>query len=138
MIPKHELRIGNWVTNKEGNFFKIGTGAFIDAADSYAPIALNEEILSKCGFSLEGYFKLWQKKQALPKTGFLLEMDQDFNVKDFSQKFIGVRLTSLHQLQNLLFNLKGVEIEFEVVENLDIEDVSVKVENLLFKTISSN
>ena len=138
MIPKRELRIGNWVTNKEGNFFKIRSGAFIDAADSFAPIELNKEILSKCGFSLEGYFKLWQKKQALPETGFLLEMDQDFNVKDFSQKYIGVRLTSLHQLQNLLFELKRVEIDFEVVENLDIQDISAKVENILFKTLSSN
>jgi hypothetical protein len=106
MISKRELRIGNWVTNKEAHFFKIRTGAFIDAADSFAPIVLNEEILYKCGFSLHGYFKLWQKKQALPETGFLLEMDRDFNVKDFSQKYIGVRLTTLHQLQNLLFDLK--------------------------------
>ncbi|MEJ7678030.1 MAG: hypothetical protein WKG06_09235 [Segetibacter sp.] len=76
--------------------------------------------------------------QVLPKTGYLLEMDQDYNVKDFNQRYIGVRLTALHQLQNLLYQLKGVEIDFEVVENLNIEDISVKVENLLFQTISKN
>jgi hypothetical protein len=42
--------------------------------------------------------------QVLPKTGYLPEIDQDYNVKDFSQRFIGVRLTALHQLQNLLYS----------------------------------
>ena len=133
MIPKHELRVGNWVMNKEGNFCKVKTGTFIDAADSFTAIELNEVILKKCGFSFQDYFKIWQKVQVLPKTGYLLEMDKDYNVKDFSQRYIGVQLTALHQLQNLLYHLKGVEIDFELVENLNIEDISVKAENLLLK-----
>ena len=112
MLPKHELRIGNWVSNKEGNFFKKRTGAMIDAADSFAPIVSSEEILSKCGFSMQKYFKLWQKKQALPQTGFLLEMDQDFNVKDFSQRYIDVRLTLLHRLQNFFVLLRAPLVAF--------------------------
>ncbi|WP_336517873.1 hypothetical protein [Pollutibacter soli] len=116
MIPKIELRLGNWVINKEGNFCKIMNGASIDDADSFSAIELNQAILKKCGFSFHDYFKTWQKKQVLPKMGYLLEMDQDYNVKDFGQRYIGVRLTALHQLQNLLFQLKGVEIDFEVAE----------------------
>jgi hypothetical protein len=138
MIPKHELRIGNWVINKEGNFCQIKTGAFIDAADSFSGIELNEVILKKCGFNFQDYFKLWQKKQALPLTGYLLEMDQDYNVKDFGHRDMHVRLTTLHQLQNLLCDLKRVEIDFEVVEKLDVKDITVKVESVLLKTISSN
>ncbi|RZL07475.1 MAG: hypothetical protein EOO89_23010, partial [Pedobacter sp.] len=91
MIPKNELRIGNWVINEEGNFFKIATGASIDAADLFTPIDLNEGILKQCGFSYWDYFKLWQKKEALPKTGYLLEMDRSYNVREFGQRDIGVR-----------------------------------------------
>jgi hypothetical protein len=138
MIRKHELRIGNWVINKEGNFCQIETGSFIDAADSFTAIELNEVILKKCGFNFQDYFKLWQKLQVLPMTGYLLEMDEDYNVKDFAHRDMHVRLTTLHQLQNLLFHLKGVEIDFEVVEKLAVEDTTVKVDNLMFQTISKN
>jgi hypothetical protein len=99
---------------------------------------LNDVILKKCGFNFQDYFKLWQKKQALPLTGYLLEMDQDYNVKDFGHRDMHVRLTTLHQLQNLLCDLKRVEIDFEVVEKLDVKDITVKVESVLLKTISSN
>jgi hypothetical protein len=118
MIPKIELRIGNWVMN-EGNYFQIMSGAAIDAAENYLPIEINEAILEKCGFGFWDYFKLWQKKEDLPKTGFLLEMDRNYNVRDFGQRDIGVRLTTLHQLQNLLYQLKGVEIDvdFPGIEN---------------------
>jgi hypothetical protein len=138
MIRKHELRIGNWVMNKEGNFCQIKTGSFIDAADSFTAIELNEVILKKCGFNFQDYFKLWRKTQVLPMTGYLLEMDQDYNVKDFGHRDMNIRLTTLHQLQNLLYDLKGVEIDFEVVEKLAVEDTTVKVDNLMFQTISEN
>jgi len=70
MIPKHELRIGNWIVNEEGDFCKTKTGASIDAADGFTAIELNEGILKKCGFNFQDYFKLWQKMQVLPKTGY--------------------------------------------------------------------
>lgn len=114
MIDKHELRIGNWVMNKENQFIQIKAGALIDEADSFDPIALNEALLLKCGFSYHDYFHMWQKQQALPKTGFLMEMDKEFNVRDFGQRYIGVQLASLHQLQNLLFHLRGVELAVEM------------------------
>jgi hypothetical protein len=40
-----------------------------------------------------------------------IELDPDYNVRDFGHRFIGVKITSLHQLQNLFFMLKGLELE---------------------------
>lgn len=124
--------------NEEGNFCKIKTGASIDAADGFTPIALNEEILKKCGFNFLDYFKLWQKMQVLPKTGYLLEMDQDYDVRDFGHRYIGVRLKFLHQLQNLFFELKGIELDIEDFDVPKSEDDKKSVKNLLFPAPSKN
>lgn len=110
MIRKDDLRVGNWVMNIDKQYIQISCGAMIDDAENFYPILLNEALLVKCGFTYEQYFHVWQKKQTLPKTGFLLEMDKEFNVRDFGQRFIGVQLTSLHHLQNLLYFLRRVEL----------------------------
>jgi hypothetical protein len=122
MIPKRELRIGNLIINREGQLNKITKGAEIDDAENFRPIQLNDIVLKKSGFTFHDYFKLWQKTEDLPKSGILLEMDNDYNVRDFSHHYTGVRLTTLHQLQNFLFEFKGIELEWKDAEEASVSE----------------
>jgi len=74
------------------------------------PVALTDDILKQCGFVFHDYFKFWQ----LITTGIRSEMNisPDYEVIDFMRKPILKKLTSLHQLQNIYFLLKGRELEF--------------------------
>jgi len=73
------------------------------------PVPLTNEVLKQCGFLYHDYFKFWQ----LVTTGIRSEMDisPDFEVIDFMRKPIIKKLTSLHQLQNVYFMLKGRELK---------------------------
>lgn len=114
MIASHELRLGNWVaSSKESGSANIQITSIDAAASNYAPIAITPEILRKCGFTFHTYFKLWQKEKPFSGTGPDMELDQDYWVVDFTHHRIGVSLTSLHQLQNLYFSLKGKELQIE-------------------------
>ncbi len=116
MIPKNELRTGNWVTKNFGANIKLIEGSQIDESEHFLPIILSDEVLLLCGFSFNDYFKLWQKARKLPQAGTELEMDMAYNVRDFGNRYIGVKLTSLHQLQNLFFMLRGTEMEMKAFE----------------------
>ena len=116
MIPKNELRTGNWVKRNNGANSRIIEGSQIDEAELLLPITLSDEVLLLCGFSFNDYFKLWQKARKLPQAGTELEMDMAYNVRDFGYRYIGVKLTSLHQLQNLFFMLRGTEMEMKAFE----------------------
>ncbi len=116
MIPKNELRTGNWVTNKVGMNIRINEGAQIDESDHFLPVTLSDDVLLLCGFGFNDYFKLWQKARKLPQAGTELEMDMAYNVRDFGYRYIGVKLLSLHQLQNLFFMLRGTEMEMTAFE----------------------
>jgi len=126
MISCYELRLGNriLVNDKLQQVSGItATKIFtIDAeenneltASEYAqeklePVALTDELLKECGFVFHDYFKFWQ----LVTTGIRSEMDlsPDYEVIDFMRKPILKKLTSLHQLQNIYFMLKGRELKF--------------------------
>jgi len=126
MISRYELRLGNriLVNDKLQQVSGItATKIFtIDAeenneltASEYAqeklePVALTDELLKECGFVFHDYFKFWQ----LVTTGIRSEMDlsPDYEVIDFMRKPILKKLTSLHQLQNIYFMLKGRELKF--------------------------
>ena len=73
-------------------------------------IPLSDELLIQCGFVYHNYFKFWQ----LITTDIRSEMDvdNDYHVIDFMRKPILGKLTSLHQLQNVYFILKGRELKF--------------------------
>lgn len=111
MIPKKELRIGNWVTGAFGENvpFQILKGFQIDDfADTYFPIPLTPEIFLSCGY-IEGamldnsfindelYFDLIEGHYYL-RNG---EIDNFSRPIDF-----------LHQLQNINLDLTGEELEF--------------------------
>jgi hypothetical protein len=111
MIPATELRIGNWTFNAQGEYSKINSGIDIGKSDALAPIPVSDNLLEKAGFVFHDYFKLWQLKRNHQMNAPEIELDPDYNVRDFGHRFIGVKITSLHQLQNLFFMLKGLELE---------------------------
>jgi hypothetical protein len=126
MISPYELRIGNYVLVGE-ELHKVsmidGTSVLtqginksngVDAEHSLKnihPVPMTDEVLKQCGFIYHNYFKFWQ----LITTGLRSEMniDRDYDVIDFMRKPIGKQLSSLHQLQNIFFLLKGREMSFQ-------------------------
>ena len=122
----YELRLGNYVlVNK--NLLKISgitptTVSTIDANEQseqivlqhnlsdIQPVPLTDDVLKQCGFAYHDYFKIWQLRTTGPKSE--LDIDRDYNVIDFMRKPLVSKLTSLHQLQNSYFMMKGEELEF--------------------------
>ena len=131
MIPCTELRIGNYVLI-DGRLQKVSSLRreqdetasidFVNAADNRAescdaakaqPATLTDEILQQCGFVLHNYFKFWQLITVSPDKRFEMDIDTDYNLIDFMRRPIVKRMTSLHQLQNIYFALKGEELAFQ-------------------------
>jgi hypothetical protein len=126
MISSNELRLGNYVLVNE-NLKKVSviTSTTVSTTDAegsneeatsenslenISPVSLTDDVLKECGFAYHDYFKFWQ----LITTGIRSEMDisPDYEVIDFMRKPILKKLTSLHQLQNIYFMLKGRELKF--------------------------
>jgi len=124
MISCYELRIGNYVL-VDGNLQQVfainHTVALVAEEDNEQIVSehnlenvqlvpLTDDILRHCGFVYHDYFKFWQ----LITTGIRSEMNisPDYEVIDFMRKPILKKLTSLHQLQNIYFLLKGRELQF--------------------------
>jgi hypothetical protein len=126
MISCYELRIGNYVL-VDGKIHEVSavsqTAVLTLLADSseeqvasehrldmLQPVLLTDEIVQQCGFAFHDYFKFWQ----LITTGIRSEMNlsRDYEVIDFMRKPILKKLSSLHQLQNIYFLLKGRELQF--------------------------
>ena len=127
MISCYELRIGNYVlvgenlnevsgiTTTTVSTFNTEKNEQHEQASEHSsqniqPVLLTDEILQQCGFVYHHYFKFWQ----LITTGIRSEMNisPDYEVIDFMRKPILKKLTSLHQLQNIYFLLKGRELKF--------------------------
>ena len=79
--------------------------------ESLQPVLMNDDVLKQCGFVYHSYFKFWQ----LITTGIRSEMDvdTDYNVIDFMRRPFIRKLTSLHQLQNSYYMMKGRELEYK-------------------------
>src|SRR6478752_701335 len=125
MISCNELRLGNRVLvdkNLQQVSMITGTAVFtVDAeegheaaasehsSDQIEPVPLTDDILKQCGFVYHDYFKFWQ----LITTGIRseMDMDSDYDVIDFMRRPIIKKMTSLHQLQNVYFMLKGRELK---------------------------
>ena len=125
MISCYELRIGNYVL-VDGNLqqvFAINHTVALVAEEDYEqmasehnlknvqPIPLTEDILRQCGFVYHDYFKFWQL--ITTDTRSEMNISPDYEVIDFMRKPILEKLTSLHQLQNIYFLLKGRELQFD-------------------------
>jgi hypothetical protein len=126
MLSCYELRIGNYVLVDETvHRISLISGTTVLSADinesdehnatehnldSIQPVLLTDEVLKQCGFVYHDYFKFWQ----LITTGIRseLDVDTDYNVIDFMRKPFIPKLTSLHQLQNSYFMMKGRELAY--------------------------
>ena len=125
MISRYELRLGNRVLvdkNLQQVSMITGTTVFtIDIEESHEQkvseqsfeqiesVPLTDDVLRQCGFIYHDYFKFWQHIT----TGIRSEMDinSDYDVIDFMRRPIIKKMTSLHQLQNVYFMLKGRELK---------------------------
>src|SRR5690606_10251367 len=115
MIDRRELRTGNWVgTVYNTPYIKIteiknhvvcGVNCKGVSYPSLKPIPLTEEILLKCGFERTEYNDY--RHPVLIGTLTLFDRVCEIHFGDLYSLWI----ESLHQLQNLYFDLLGEELE---------------------------
>ena len=125
MMSPDELRIGNYVLVDENvqevSFIRnttvstMGAQTNDEVVSEYSfqriqPVPLTNSILQQLGFVYHEYFKYWQ----LITTGIRSEMNisRDYELIDVKRKLTLEKLTTLHQLQNTYFLLKGRELKF--------------------------
>jgi hypothetical protein len=134
MIACNQLRIGNYVLVNEslqqvssiGNDMngdgirKVGyqlNGKTIEEGCDSANIKatpITDDMLKGLGFIYHDYFQFWQLIKSDSGMHSEMNIDQDYNVLDFMRRPLVKKITSLHQLQNLYFALKGEELSFKV------------------------
>lgn len=135
MIPFYQLRVGNYVlVDKSMQQISLisdtyaSTTPLADMQDassetvkqhsleSLQPVPLNDDVLQHCHFVFHKYFKFWQLLTANSDNQSEMDVDTDYNVIDFMRKPVVKRVSSLHQLQNVYFMLKGKELHFQQEE----------------------
>lgn len=131
MIPYYELRIGNYVLvenqlqrismiNNERSLTNVSSIATEEETEdegkqtfaSIEPVPLTDEVLQQCHFVYHDYFKFWQLLTGTGTQPSEMDIDRDYNILDFMRKPIVKEVSSLHQLQNIFFILKGKELNF--------------------------
>jgi hypothetical protein len=128
MIPSNELRIGNYVLC-EGQLERLAminnkTSAIeVEKANvdekgeigfsNIQPVLLTDDILRQCGFIYHDYFKFWQLIVGKDELRSEMDIDRDYNIIDFMRRPLVKKVSSLHQLQNIYFMLKGQELLFQ-------------------------
>jgi hypothetical protein len=111
MIQAKELRIGNWVYDREDKCdIQIMDLDDLRYFMYYEPIPLTEEWLLKFEFEKKNNQYILDDycvELIFDKTGWLMG-EFDFNVDNFN--YIGTNINYIHQLQNLYFALTGEEL----------------------------
>ena len=119
MIQPNELRIGNFLHFREkerlltvsniGDYFKTqdenGISYGSDDLDDYEPIPLTEEEIRRFGFKRIN--SLWYGY-----GNFKINISLN---GDWGNNWMGFRLKSVHQLQNLVFALTGTELSIKQI-----------------------
>ncbi|NTS42761.1 hypothetical protein HRG84_17820 [Flavisolibacter sp. BT320] len=132
MIPSCELRLGNYVLVDQNieqvamiNGTFSATTALADGIESrdditkshrlemLQPVPLTDAVLKQCNFVYHDYFKFWQLIAGTDADRSEMDNDKDYTVIDFMRRPVVKKLTSLHQLQNIYFMLKGKELVFQ-------------------------
>jgi len=130
MINNNELRVGNWVAL--GDYQDVQVNRILDHPNSFDPIPLTSEILEKCGFTYskhEGITRITDDFDepekgdthnwtlSVGKSGYVQDLSR-FEIVKFGEgdylwayQWLRVKLTTLHQLQNLFYALSGKELE---------------------------
>lgn len=120
MIKANELRVGNWVANKNGLPYKI-TGfniAHIEGTENNMsnfntaayPITITPEILEKCGFFNDTSLNIYIILKEENFISYKFEDDVFVPFDDFYHGFMP-NIKYIHQLQNLYFALSGKELQ---------------------------
>ena len=150
MIQCNELRTGNFVLidnnvekltliNNDPGFADVPLIGFQGGTDNYKscnsegvhPVPLTDDILRRCGFSFHEHFHLWQFFSGDTKGLSGMDIDTDYNLIDFMRRPIVKKMTSLHQLQNIFYALKGTEIGFTTAGGEKLQEkASMQVESL--------
>lgn len=123
MVKAEELRIGNWVEDASTNKFVTVdgiqfSGRIVVADNNYdnfkrgiepRVIQLTPEILGKCGFkqSRGNYRMFWHIEKMEIR---LFDTFAQFKISSSHS----IKITSLHQLQNLYFALTGEELDVKL------------------------
>ena len=134
MIQSNELRIGNYVLC-EGRLERLAmidnktSAVDVESTDvaqkggiafsNIQPISLTDDILRQCGFIYHDYFKFWQLVSGKDALRSEMDIDRDYNFIDFMRRPLVKKVTSLHQLQNIYFMLKGQELLFQQSATVD-------------------
>jgi len=128
MISCYELRIGNYVlVDARPGLISAITNTSVSTIEKddqlqeaskhgfehIEPAPLTDELLKQCGFVYHDYFKIWQLIPGIEGKRSELDIDRDYDVVDFMRRPIIKNVTSLHQLQNIYFMLKGRELNVE-------------------------
>jgi hypothetical protein len=110
MIPANELRIGS-IVNYKGEIIPLSRGFEVDRHNEiYEPIPLTPELLEKCGFTGQalGYWVHDVFK------GIHVHAEDEGLVVYMAGGGRLVRVSSVHHLQNLYFDLTGTELKFKL------------------------
>ena len=118
-----ELRIGNLITDIDGDVFNIKQENLCDFANGFInvePIPLTEEWLLKLGFSMDDeYLSMWindykycfKYRDWAKNWAFYIEYTDSPHPKDEKQKYpVSFDIRYVNQLQNLYFALTGYEL----------------------------
>ena len=119
MSPQ-ELRIGNIVeylvydelANPKSEWFEnvvdLDDLKAIETSENYRPMKLNEDILLKFGFVLDGFGWYWlNEENYFTKVGFAYGTNDEL----FEFEGIEIPMKHVHQLQNIYFALTGKELQ---------------------------
>lgn len=125
MIQSNELRLGNYVLY-EGHLERLAMinnkTSSVDVEKTsdeergeirfsdIQPVPLTDIILQQCDFVYHDYFKFWQLVNGKEEDRSEMDIDRDYNIIDFMRRPLVKKVTTLHQLQNIYFMLKGKEL----------------------------
>jgi hypothetical protein len=132
MLQCNEVRLGNYVLihnklkkitliNNDSGFKDVPLVGFEGSSDNFircdaaelSAVPLTDEVLRQCGFVFHDYFHFWQLLSTGSAVRSEMDIDPDYNLIDFMRRPLVKRISSLHQLQNLFFALKGSELPFD-------------------------
>jgi len=124
MIDKKELRLGNYVMYEQTTHVVTsmsrtliethwdgGTESYIHLPEELDPIPLTEEVLLRCGFEkLSGRYWLG----GYPSGFSISDKFDDINM--INSMYHDVKVSYLHELQNIVKMLTGKELKYNVVD----------------------
>lgn len=117
MVNASELRIGNWLLDGNGNYYKVEVpdlALLLSRPDTKEcnPILLTPEVLEKCG----GKYHHLDIGCEDPKDAYWIVGEMNFAIDNLSWRVQGLNVTlkSLHQLQNIYWCLCGNELSINL------------------------